>query len=113
MAAAGLALAGPLAACPGEVPSGGSCSSTSDCESGLQCRYPLGSGCGARGQCDVPTSDCDGTASGLVLCACGASLDLACIPSSVTLTVRSATGTACLADAGDAGDAGDASDAGD
>jgi len=112
MAAAALVLAATVAACPGEVPAGGSCASTGDCESGLQCRYSLGSGCSARGQCDVPTSDCGGTASGLILCACGSALDLACIPSSATLTVRSATGAACSADAGDAGDA-SANDAGD
>jgi len=59
----------------------------------------------------VPTSDCGGTAAGLILCGCGGVVDLACIPASATLTVRTDTGPACLADAGDAGDAGTAGDA--
>lgn len=103
-----------LAGCPGEVPAGGSCGVSGECQSGLQCLYALGSGCtGNTGHCDVPGTDCGGSAVGLVLCGCGEPLDLACIPASATLPQRTATGAACAADAGDAGDAADASDAAD
>jgi hypothetical protein len=108
--AAALGAATSLAACPGEVPAGGSCLSSDECQSGLQCRFPLGSGCSGKGQCDVPTSDCGGSAAGLVLCACTDVVDFSCIPASATLTVRTATGAACLSDGGEAG-AGDAGDA--
>jgi len=98
-------LAAAVAGCPGEVPAGGACSSTGDCQDGLLCLYPLGSGCSTKGQCDVPTTDCAGTAAGLILCGCGASIDFGCIPASATLSVRTATGSVCLLDGGDAGDA--------
>jgi hypothetical protein len=110
---AAIVWAAAVAGCPGEVPAGGACSSTGECEDGLQCLYPLGSGCSAKGQCDVPTTDCAGTAVGLIVCGCGAPVDFGCIPASATLAVQTATGSACLLDAGDAGDARDASDAGD
>jgi hypothetical protein len=112
LAAACLAGAASIAACPGEVPAGGACHSSGECKNGLQCLYPLGSGCSAAGQCDVPTTDCGGSAAGLVLCACSGALDLACIPASATLTVPTGTGADCSGDAGDAGDAADAADAG-
>ena len=111
-AALALALAASLSACPGEEPPDGPCSSTGDCQSGLQCLYPLGSGCSGKGQCDVPTTDCAGSAVGLVLCGCGEAVDLSCVPASAALPVRTATGPACFADGGDAGDAGDSGDAG-
>jgi hypothetical protein len=97
-----------VAGCAGSAPPGSSCSASSECESGLACLYPLGSGCGASGQCAIPLSDCSGSSSaGLVLCGCGgAVLDLACIPSSLALPQRTATGAACSLDGGaDAGDA--------
>jgi len=109
---AALAFAASLSACPGEEPPDGPCSSSGDCQGGLQCLYPLGRGCSGKGQCDVPTTDCGGSAVGLVLCGCGEAVDFSCVPATATLPVRTATGPACLADGGDAGDAGDADDAG-
>ncbi len=87
--------------CVGTVPEGSSCTQSSDCESGLQCLYPLGSGCSAKGQCLVPTNDCSFDITGLSLCACpGTVIDWTCVPSNAALGQRSATGTACGADAG-------------
>lgn len=107
-ALASIAVLGLTVSCPGLTPVGSACSSTSECETGLSCLYPLGSGCGASGQCLVPSSDCSGTIAGLSLCGCGgAPLNLSCVPSIVALPQRTATGPACLADAGaDAGDSG-------
>ncbi len=101
-----IATLGIAASCTGLTPAGGPCSASSECETGLACLYALGSGCGASGQCVVPSSDCSGSSVGLSLCGCGAPLDLSCIPSIVALPQRTATGAACLADGGaDAGDA--------
>ena len=92
---------GVLGACAGSVPADASCSASSDCETGLACLYALGSGCSAPGHCAIPARDCSGTSEGLVLCPCrGAALDLSCVPSSVVLTQRTATGAACAGDAG-------------
>jgi hypothetical protein len=92
--------------CTGTLPSGASCSATSECETGLACLYAIGSGCNASGMCVVPSSDCSGSSAGLSLCGCGAPLDLSCLPSIAALPQRTATGPACVADAGaDAGDA--------
>ncbi len=94
-------LLGLLGACAGSVPSGASCSASSDCETGLACLYALGSGCGASGSCAIPVRDCSGTSAGLVLCGCsGEVLDLSCIPSSAAIAQRTATGAACPVDAG-------------
>ena len=104
------AIAGLVAtlSCAGSVPPGASCSSSGECETGLACLYLLGSGCSAYGQCVIPASDCSVSSVGLSLCGCGgATLDLSCIPSIVALPQRTATGPACVVDAGaDAGDAG-------
>jgi hypothetical protein len=91
--------------CAGSVPSGATCTDSSECETGLACLYTLGAGCTAAGHCVVPSSDCSGTAAGLSLCGCGgAPLDLTCIPSIIALPQRTASGGACARDAG--GDAG-------
>ena len=104
------ALGAPIASCAGQVPSGSSCTSSSQCEKGLTCLYALGSGCSAKGHCVIATTDCSGTAQGLSLCACGgATLDLACIPTSAALSQQTATGAACGLDSGaDVADAADA-----
>jgi hypothetical protein len=104
------ALGAPLASCAGQVPSGSSCSSSSQCESGLTCLYALGAGCSAQGHCVIATTDCSGTTLGLSLCACGgATLDLTCIPTSAALSQQTATGAACGLDGGaDVADAADA-----
>ena len=95
------------ASCAGSVPSGASCTSSSVCETGLQCLYTLGAGCNASGRCVVPSTDCSGPSTGLSLCGCGAPLDLSCIPSIFALPQRTATGAACIVDGGaDAGDSG-------
>ena len=88
-------------ACTGTLPAGAPCSGSSECETGLACLYDLGAGCSAGGQCVVPSSDCSGSSEGLSLCGCnGAPLNLTCIPSIVALPQRTATGMACIADAG-------------
>ncbi len=106
-ALAAIAMLGIGVSCTGTLPSGASCSATSECETGLACLYAIGSGCNASGMCVVPSSDCSGTIAGLSLCGCGGTpLDLSCVPSIAALPQRTATGPACVADAGaDAGDA--------
>lgn len=95
--------------CTGTLPAGSSCSETSECETGLACLYDLGSGCSASGNCVVPSNDCSGPTTGLLLCSCnGAPLDLSCVPSIAALPQRTATGMACVMDGGQ--DAGDGSD---
>jgi hypothetical protein len=92
---------GLLGACAGSVPSGASCTASSDCETGLACLYALGSGCGASGYCAIPVRDCSGTRAGLVLCGCaGEALDLSCVPSSAAIAQPTATGSACPVDGG-------------
>lgn len=92
------------ASCAGSVPSGASCTDSSECETGLACLYTLGAGCSASGRCVVPSPDCSGPAAGLSLCGCGgAPLDLSCIPSIAALPQRTTTGGACAVDGGDAG----------
>ncbi len=86
--------------CTGTLPAGAECSGSSECETGLTCLYALGAGCTASGHCVVPSSDCSGPSTGLSLCGCGAPLDLTCIPSIAALPQRTATGMACVVDAG-------------
>lgn len=96
-----------VVSCTGTLPSGSPCSGSSECETGLSCLYDLGSGCSASGRCVVAVSDCNPSALGLSLCGCnGAPLDTTCIPSNLALTQRTATGVACLADAGADAEAG-------
>ena len=86
--------------CAGSVPAGSSCDQSSDCESGLACLYPLGSGCGAtKGQCLIPASDCSGGGPGVVACNCSGVV-LTCIPSSDALPQQSTSGPACFQDGG-------------
>jgi hypothetical protein len=74
---------------------------SSQCEPGLECLFPLGAGCDAQGACGVSSNDCSGSAAGLVLCGCGdVPLDLTCVSSVAALTQRTATGAACATEGG-------------
>jgi hypothetical protein len=97
-------------ACGVRYPEGYGCSSSDQCENGLACLSPLGSGCDAQGQCSVPQTGCNGTFSGLIVCACAAApLDLTCLPPNAELSQPTATGAVCMGDGGpDAGALADA-----
>jgi hypothetical protein len=100
------------AACGVRFPEGYACASSDQCEDGLSCLYPLGSGCAAQGECSVPTTDCSGTTAGLILCSCGTEpLDLSCLPANAELLQPTATGAACAGDGGLADGAGEGGDA--
>jgi hypothetical protein len=89
-----------LVACTGTLPAGATCSGSSECETGLACLYILGSGCSASAQCVVPLNDCGGSAAGLAPCGCNGAPLPTCIPSNLALSQRTASGAACLTDAG-------------
>ncbi|HEX3769940.1 MAG TPA: hypothetical protein VHV30_03700 [Polyangiaceae bacterium] len=110
LAALALAALGVVAlACGIRFPEGYACGSSDQCEDGLACLYPAGSGCDAQPTCTVPSNDCGGSTASLVLCACGTSmLDLTCVPSNLQLAQPTATGPACAVEGGiaDGGTAG-------
>jgi hypothetical protein len=107
---------------------GGTCSSgtapctvTSDCQLGLTCGFPIGSGCGASGVCINLALDCQDdaascSAGGGTACGCSGAPVAVVIPGYAAgpTPAAASTGATCAPDGGSAGssDAGDAGDAG-